>query len=363
MSPKKYYYTRRHLYEQIVNEFEQAYSWLGRQVAEEFLLAMASWNIDHYIKPDWRARQHILLFWKHGWLKSTLIKRFRDILGVKKSKLISDISNAALRGTVDKGDFIPPIVIQYPFICISELGKLTTAGDKDLVQTFLMVLEEGEGGASLAKIAKIKDDDREIISMKYPILFTDPTSFEYQTDAVFLCATYSAKFIEDVALQSRFNIVIPQRPLTGELSKYIEQHGKFNIADNTKQELYNLLNKPPPMNFDYRLADEIYETDPSPRDISKLKSWAWSRMWWGYEVDDTFILARFNQDTKGQLEAQSNVEDKMVMMLERKPHSVSEICIALSCTSAYVYRIINRNKHIRKLKDKELNKIVYVIER
>lgn len=358
---KKYYYTRRHLYQQFVNEFERVYSWLGRQVAEEFLLSLAGWNIDHYTNQEWRVRQHILMFWQPAWYKSTFLNKFREILDIRKCKLLTDVSNAALRGTIDKGIFIPPLVVTYPFMTINEIAKITKSSDKDLLQTFLMVLEEGVGSASYAKFATLKEPERKEIEKKYSrnsVIFTDDTSFEYKTDTLFLCATYKDEFIEDDAFQSRFNIIIPQRELTGELTKYVDNQEPLNITDEMKKTLRYLIFKKPPMKFEYDLSDEIYDNNPTPRDSGKLKSWAYSRQWWGFEVDDILIEARFNHNVTSCIQARLTNEDKIIELLTDNEYDITTLCKEIGISRTWAYRVINRNNRFIKTR-KDGKKTLY----
>lgn len=58
---------RPEIYETIVDSFENKYSFLGKQFAEEFLLSVASSNIQKNSKPEFRVRRHLALFWPPAW--------------------------------------------------------------------------------------------------------------------------------------------------------------------------------------------------------------------------------------------------------------------------------------------------------
>jgi len=169
---------RSKIYNEIVDAFEQKYFFLGKQFAEEFLLTAASRNIQDYSEPDFRVRRHLLLYWQCSWLKSSLLHKARHLLGRELCMGLSDISNAALRGTVEAGRFISPYTLKRPFAVCTEFGQVVNKGDSsELVQKLLNVLEEGEVEVSLGKISLLTPEERIKAEEKWGIYFIDSNTF------------------------------------------------------------------------------------------------------------------------------------------------------------------------------------------
>lgn len=342
---------RRHVYDGIVASFEEAYGWLGAQTAREMLLSAASWNLQTFRPPKYRIRRHLLLYWKHGWLKSTLLLRFREILGDDLCVVIGDVSNAAFRGTVEGTKFVPPLTKLVPFMMVLELGKVTASSDEDLVQTMLMVLEEGVFTASYAKFAKLSQKERQMSEKDYGLKWKSNILFEGKTDMVMMAATYKEDFIKDLALLDRFFPVVPQQELNGKLTQQIEQN-TFNVNPILVDQFREIIKNPPPddMQFFDDLPAEYFDKNPSPRDCSSLKSYIACRSFWGLDTDLSKIIARADGVVNTRRGTMS-LEDQIIEILENHMASVEEIVLKTGYGKSTVYGII-KNLRADKIKNK-----------
>ena len=364
--------SRKGLYKTIVNEFERCYSWLGRQVAEEILSAMASFNLNVYGKvvPDnplygYRMRRHILLMWKQGWFKSTLTSRFKEILTIGRDSLarydkktgershkrrlyvtLTDTTAAAFMGSADEDKFIPPSFSVYPIIFVDEIGKYTVKGS-DMLQTLLSALEDDEVTRNVIKFRRISQKERDIatklFNVEWPI--EDKSMFIAPSISVVIGCTYKPDFIEDEALQTRFNIITPERELDNKLIRHVFEHGSsFNISESVCERLYRtLLKRPIAMPRDRRLPKMILSDAAqmgNPRVASSLKTWAMSREWWGLVTTKRDVINRASSDNESQSDAKSSATDIVIDLITRRAYSPQEIANKTGFAKSHVYRIL-----------------------
>jgi len=163
---------KKEIFNEVVNAFEQKYSWLGKQFAQEFLYVFASHILHKSLAINGeRIRSHLLLFWERDWFQRNLLFKVYEILGYSNCEYMLDIINKDLKGIVTRDYerrpiFIPPRVVRAPFIICTEMGAITK-GLKRVKKILLQMLKEDEVTVNLKKFVKLnkeeKKRDREVI--------------------------------------------------------------------------------------------------------------------------------------------------------------------------------------------------------
>jgi hypothetical protein len=289
------------IFNAIVDAFNDAYGWLGKQFAEEFLYVAASQVMQRFLdikRP--RIRSHLLLMWDPGWYKSTLLGIASELLGEENCEYISDITPAVFRGTVvsanGTNEFVPPACKTKPFIIVTELGSLTAGSRSNMInQLFLITLEEGKVSVGLASLAKLSDEQKAQISAMYNIQFSNGR-MTYTTTSTFLCATYDESYLTDYALVSRFEVMIPGKELGNELVESTDGR-EFIISDGVKERFREIINTAPPENlveeWRRRIPKEVYSLGKiDPRIIRSVKSYRLARLFWEQDVDNNMLVER-----------------------------------------------------------------------
>ena len=289
----------------------------------------ASWNIQQFSHPDYRVRRHVLLYWPPGNLKSCFLVRFANILGPDYCIKMSDVTLAALRGTVEFGKFVVPFTMKRPFGICTEFGQIISGTyDQDLLQKLLNVLEEGQVSVSLGKISTLSRAEVNRIQENYPIRFIDDNTFTYETNWVMMGATYNKKFLVDSALESRFSMVVPEQNFTPDYLKYVSQSGSFELDPVTINSFREEIVKNEPIDCNIRLPDEIFSSGvglDKMREIGNLKSTILCHKWWGIDISDERIIEmakriKLNSNNIWKLD-----EDKVFECIQDSYKSISEI--------------------------------------
>ena len=345
---------RRQAFETVVEAFENKYSFLGKQFAEEFLLSLASWNIQENSDPDYRIRRHLLLFWAPGWLKSTLLMKAYNILGPELCLHMSDVSIAALRGTVDCNKFITPFTLKKPFAVCTEFGQLATSSETEVVQKLLNVLEEGIVTVSLAKISYLSEIQKEEIERKYPITFVDNSTFTYRANWILMAGTYNKKYLIDNALESRFIILTPRQKLGADLAKYVNKAEPFHLDLEAVHTVREEIKSTEPTDTIVDLPDEVYEEIPelTMRDTSYLNSYILCKEWWGFKIPKEEILNVAQRHLAARKILWSTAQDKVLSVIETEPATISEIKAKTGLDKTEIIKALKRIG-ARKVIDKD----------
>ena len=345
---------RSEIYNEITNSFERKYSWLGKQFSEELLLSAASWNIQQYSSPDFRIRRHLLLFWPPGFLKSTLLMKASDLFSPQLCTVMSDVTLAALRGTVEAGSFVSPFTLKRPFSICSEFGQIVTGRENEVVQKLLNVMEEGVVTVSLGKIAYLTGEQREEASEKYGISFIDRNTFTYKTNWILIAGTYNKKFLVDSALESRFNIMIPEKKLDSDLTKHVNNSGQFILDEEVKAQFRHELLSNGIINISsIKLPDEIYDNGNTitPRECGGLVSYIACRAWWNISTSKDEIIQMAETMKQRRQEIWLSAEDRVFNSIEHQAKGVDEIATELDVTTRTVYYALKKMRAIRILTD------------
>lgn len=296
---------RKDVYTNIRDAFAEKYDFLGAQASREMLMSAASWNVNKYSNPPMRFRNHVMLTWSPGWLKSSMLRKMKKVLG---DDLVSDcgkFTSAVLRGSLDGGNYSPPLVLKSPIVVSTEFGQ-TDFGDDELLSSFLALLEEGETNVSLNKLAGMSMSEKENVEQRFmqpdgekAIKFKE-NNFDLKTDFVFWGATHDPSQLSENALKSRFNVVTPAQPLTGEITEAVDKASSIEkILD--KQDLKDvrrMLRSQEEVSTNFKPPSKFYKHfSLSPRESRDIQSYMTARNWWGLEVNPK-IMRDYTQQLK-----------------------------------------------------------------
>lgn len=284
---------RKQVYTNIRDAFAEKYDFLGAQGAREMLMSAASWNVDMYSDPPMRFRNHVMLTWSPGWLKSSMLRKMKKVLG---DDLVSDcgkFTSAVLRGSLDGGNYSPPLVLKSPIVVSTEFGQ-TDFGDDELLSSFLALLEEGETNVSLNKLAGMSEGSKQNVEQRFQrpngtkqISFRE-NEFSLKTNFVFWGATHDPTQLNENALKSRFNVVTPSQPLTGEITEAVDKAPSIEkILDKSDlNDVRRMLRSQEEVSTNFKPPSRFYtEFSLSPRESRDIQSYMAARNWWGLEVN------------------------------------------------------------------------------
>lgn len=286
-------------------------------------------------------------FISNGFLthNSSLLLKLREILGSEMCGSITDVTTAAIRGSVESGRFKAPVCLKHPYTVCSEFGQLinSSSDSSELVQKLLNILEEGKVNVSLIKVAQLLESERERAINTYGVKFDDDNNFEYTTNWVLMAGTYNKKFLKDNALESRFNIMMPERKFDASFTRYICSAPPFDLADEYKIALRNLLLDDTPMDTKVVLPLEVHEAGLTMRDLSNLQSRVICLRWWGVEMLDSEIIKYAYKMKENQKIAWESEEDKIFNCLFMTPKTLEEVAKETNLPIRQVFMAIKRN--------------------
>jgi hypothetical protein len=343
------------IYKTIVDAMERKYSWLGRQVAEELLDSVALSVIERTYGLPFRANQHILLIWDVGWFKSSLLSDFKSFMPAAYFGGVGKITDAVLRGTVETAAkpgyrFVVPKVLDYDFLVVKEFGKNLTE-ETGLKETLLTALEDRVVEVSLAKFAQLDSLERKSVEEQYKsaeFRWDSATSFAYKTHVTLWCANYTP--IEDSALLSRFNIVVPEQELSVGLKNHVMTH-PYLPFDNKSIEPFETIweavdalmgtNRPDlPAAFDLSdiLSDVPYLT---PRMHSNIIKKLLAAAWWGFWLDEDVVKGMALTHVMSKSKSMKNQEDTIMELLKSGFHTINDVAAQTGTSYSMVWKVLN----------------------
>jgi hypothetical protein len=370
------------IYKTIVNSMERKYSWLGRQVAEELLDSVALSVIERTYNPPFRANQHVLLIWDVGWFKSSLLSDFKSFMPAAYFGGIGKVTDAVLRGTVETAAkpgyrFVAPKILDYDFLVVKEFGKNLTE-ETGLKETLLTALEDRVVEVSLAKFAQLDSIERKAAEEIYKsskFRWDNATSFSYMTHVTLWCANYTP--IEDNAMLSRFDIVVPEQELDVSLKNWVMTHPYLEWDDKgiepfeTIWESIDALmgtNRPIlPVAFDLSdiLSDVPYLT---PRMHSNIIKKLLAAAWWGFWLDEDAVKGMALTHVMSKSKSMKGQEDVIMELLKSGFHTIGDISSQTGTSYSMVWKILNSLKDkpflvVRQRDSKDRRKIyIKVVE-
>lgn len=332
---------RKEAFDSILNAFAEKYGWLGAQTARELLLSAATWNIQKYSEPPFRYRTHTMLAWKRGWVKTTLLTKMGDILGDEIVSTCGKVTGAALRGSTSGSSFNPPKPLRTPIMISTEFGE--TSFDEELLNHFLALLEEGTTNVAMNKLGSIGVELRKNIEQRFDggIEFKENNEYNLNTDFVFWGATYDPSKLQDDALRSRFNIVTPSQPLSGELTKRMDNTPplKSYLDKETVRTVRREILKEEPVETDFSPPDAVYdEYNLNPRESRDTHSYMAALNWWGIDITPQVMKDYIKQMKESRRKATMTPAEQVFNFIFEDPHTFTEIEEQTGYSRQEVYR-------------------------
>jgi len=350
---------RKRVFKNIVQEFEKKYSWLGHQASRELLLSAASWNIEKYSDTPMRYRNHVMLAWERGWLKSSILRKMAGILGDEMCSVVGKVTDAAMRGSISAGQFTPPKPLKTPIIISTEFGQ--TNFEDELLNIFLNMLEEGHTNISLNKIGTLAENQRRSIENQYDgkIEFGEKNEYDLKSNFVFWGATYDPSKLADDALRSRFNVVTPSKPLDPAITKALDKNN-FHLSQNTIRNCRRMLQEEREVRTDFRPPDELYdEYTITPRESRDIQAYMAARNWWGLDVNPDVMESYIEHLKHSRRISTMEPEDRVFDLIFDNPMSYREIMKETGMTKKKVYRIIEQLPAVKSPGKNETQWVVY----
>jgi len=354
--------TPREIYDEIVSAFETKYSFLGRDFAERALLVVSSWNIQKNTQSFMRLNGHLLLMYKYGFLKSTLLRRFRHLLGKELCTITNKVTDASIRGSVIHVSglpcFIPPTAFDAPFIVCTEFGQVVGNETSGVVQELLNLLEEGETSVQSVKIASLPDGYKKELENKYAqfnLNFYKTNGFMYKVNTSWIVATNNTRFIRSHALESRFDVMsYSDNELTHEITKHVDKN-EWYIDEDVVHKFREIVNSKRKFAHKFDLPDEIYTDNISPRESASLQRYGLSRLWWGLKTKVNDFIELFKKMRLNYSRSRGKLEDIIITLLKNNTKLTNKQIIDMSgysrnsvynaITSLYTKKIITKEKH------------------
>lgn len=341
---------RRDVYKNIRDAFAEKYSFLGAQSARELLMSAASYNVNMYSDPPMRFRNHVMLTWSPGWLKSSMLRKMKKVLG---NDLVADcgkFTSAVLRGSLDSGNYSPPMVLKSPIVVSTEFGQ-TDFGDDELLSSFLALLEEGETNVSLNKLAGMSESQKENVENKFAgpdgerrIKFRE-NEFDLKTEFVFWGATHNPAQLSENALKSRFNVVTPNKPLTGEVTEAVDKSPSIEKLLNKQDinDVRRILRSQEEVATNFKPPSSFYTNfSLSPRESRDIQSYMAARNWWGLEVNPKIMREYTKQLKKSRKIADMTPAERVKNLIFDEPKSYDEIMSATGYSKIEIHNIFEQ---------------------
>lgn len=336
---------RKRVYEEIRDAFAEKYDFLGAQVARETLLSAASWNIQEYSDPPMRFRNHVMLTWKPGWLKSSMLRKMKKILGDDMVSTCGKLTAAVIRGSVEGGRFSPPKPLRTPIVVSTEFGQTTF--EDELLNTFLALLEEGKTNVSLNKLAGLSEGEKSKIQENYgnQVEFKSENEFDLNTNFVFWGATHDPTQLNENALKSRFNVVTPAKPLTGEVTEAVDSAPTVEslIDQSTIKACRRMLKSTKQVPTDFQPPSSFYtDYTLTPRESRDVQAYMAARNWWGLEVNPDVMENYIDHMKHSRRIASMGPKERVLNLIFDNPLSYEEIMKETQLSKVEVHRILQQ---------------------
>jgi hypothetical protein len=335
---------------------EHKYSWLGRQVAEELLDSIACSVINRCYPVSFRANQHVLLIWDSGWFKSSLLSDFMSMMPNDYFGGIGKVTDAAFRGTIEANAkpgrrFVAPTSLLYDFLIVKEFGRGLTE-EVQLKETLLTALEDQRVIVNLAKFSQLDDLERRGIEQQFlrdNLVWENDNTFQYRTSFSMWAANYNP--VEDPALLSRFNVVVPNRELDDELRNHVMMHPQLLIElepgisppyTGIREAVDSVMgsHRPPlPMGFD--LTSELAGIRGlTPRIHSTIIKKLLAAAWWGFWYDSDAIRGMAYSAISSKRVSQRDYTDAVIDKFKSGFFTLQQVADELGLSPHAVWKVL-----------------------
>ena len=336
---------RRQIFNQVVQAFGEKYSWLGAQASRELLMSVASWNLQQYSDPPMRYRNHIMLAWKRGFLKSTILRTMAKILGDNNCSVVGKVSDAAMRGSISGGSFSPPKPLRTPIVISTEFGQ--TDFSDELLNLFLALLEEGHTNIALNKIGALSESQRKNIQNEYDgkIEFKANNEFDLRSEFIFWGATYDPSKLSDDALRSRLNVVTPVKPLDYKITVAVDRSPSVEsqLSKTLVRDLRTEMNREKEFSTDFKPPEMLCQKhDVEPRESRDVQSYMASRNWWGLDCNPEVMEDYIKYMQKSRRVSTMTHEERVFDVVFDNPSTYEEIIEETGLTKKEAYKVLQR---------------------
>jgi len=344
------------IYRTISAAMESKYSWLGRQVAEELLDSIACSVINRCYPVSFRANQHVLLIWDSGWFKSSLLTDFMSMIPNDYVGGIGKITDAAFRGTIEANAkpgrrFVAPHCLLYDFLIVKEFGRGLTE-DAQLKETLLTALEDQRVTVNLAKFSQLDDLERRGIEQQFNrdnLTWENDNLFHYRTAFTMWAANYLP--VEDQALLSRFNVVVPNRELDDELRNHVMMHPQLIVelepgicppfTDIREAVDAVMATHRPPLPIGFNLSEELRGIRGlTPRIHSSIIKKLLAAAWWGFWYDPDAIRGMALSAISAKRVSQRDYTDAVVDKFKSGFFTLQQVSEELGISPHAVWKVL-----------------------
>lgn len=336
---------RKEVFKEITEAFAEKYSFLGYQVASNCLMSVASWNLEKHSDPPMRYRNHVMLTWQPGWVKSTMLIKMKKILGDELVSTCGKVTDATLRGSVKSGRFTPPKPLRTPIVVSTEFGQTEFEGE--LLHLFLNLLEEGRSNVSLNKLGQLGNSERNDIEEKYDgeIKFKAENEYNLDTDFVFWGATHDPSMLTENALKDRFMVVTPSKPLTGEVTRALDNSPPVEsmIDRETVKAVRRMATSEKECSTNFKPPDSFYtEYHLKPREARDLQSYMAARNWWGLDTSPELMRDYIEHLKWSRKKSSLSMDERILEMIFDNPMTYEEIKGSTGLSRVEIYKACDR---------------------
>ena len=346
------------IFREIIAYFDQKYGIIGVMAAEELLHSLCSYHLNHYLVSQGirgRNRRHVLLFWDPGWVKTSFLTHFLNIVDGVKWAPITSLTPPTIYGSMSANKkFYPPELLINDIICIGELSSVLSSADHELTAQLLAALEEGHIRVARIKFGDMKEEDLE----KYPEIKFEDGRIEYDTSAIFWAATHTLdnlnKHLREAFLQRFVLVEVPYWELTNELTrKILSAKVDYKREAELKKKLAQVMNNgigerltEDKIDFVQSYTDKrIQELEGvfriSPRlanDIQK-PAYYFSCFTDNQTEIQKYIDQRFQRVKRDDFR-KLPLRDQIIIMLEKQPYTVKKLVDLTRGSKSSVYSIL-----------------------
>jgi hypothetical protein len=156
-------------------------------------------------RNHFRYRLNVMLKWRHGWFKSSVLKQVAGWMPCNARALTAS-SSAAIRGSFRAGQFYVPELLLNDILIFPELTSVLRADD-EVVAALLGALEEADVRVALVKAMDLTQEEERRLET-YGARFEDQRLC-YRNRATVWTATHTVDNIDDRlrdSLLSRFHV-------------------------------------------------------------------------------------------------------------------------------------------------------------
>ena len=336
----KRFYSYDSVYFDVVKYFKELFGVLGEMASDELMLSLASWRLQKTLPKSidvGRIRKHVLLFWRKGWLKSTILRVFSDLLpNFIRKTFLSDASRQSLTGSAVGDKFKPPEFKVNDIIIIPEMTSIFDNFDSKFIGAFLTALEEGRIAVSYVKFSNLSEEEIVDAFGEYEIVIRNGR-IEYDVDSVVWCGAHTYATLERHlrdAFIDRFTVVSPEPDVFNNefVNKVLgfkrDLSFEISLRANIEKKLNSIKFDIDDYNYIFSIVKEVcsdFYQPISPRFISEVQKTGVSFYAWNDTASKSEIVEYITDKIIKYSKASIPVDDKMVSLLRSRPVSVDEL--------------------------------------